>query len=236
MTSAGQPLGDIVENWAPPPRPDSARMEGAYAELLPLTDDKAPELFQAYAPDPGMWAYMPYGPFKDQADYADWVVSAARGADPVFIAVADRATNRLVGQASWLRIQPDAGSIEIGHIAFAPGARQSRVATEALVLMIRWAFEAGYRRVEWKCNALNRRSRRAAERLGLSYEGVFRQAAVIKGRNRDTAWFAATDGDWPALSKAYATWLAPENFDGNGLQRRALSDLTHPLLVSRDTV
>jgi RimJ/RimL family protein N-acetyltransferase len=135
---------------------------------------------------------------------------------------------------SYLRIQPQAGSIELGHINFAARLQRTRAATEAMVLLIGAAFEAGYRRFEWKCDALNRPSRRAAERLGLSYEGVFRQASVVKGRNRDTAWFAAIDAEWPALRAAYETWLAPANFDAGGLQAQSLSALTRPILVSAD--
>jgi hypothetical protein len=126
------------------------------------------------------------------------------------------------------------GSIEVGHINYAPALQRTRAATEAMYLMMRWAFEAGYRRYEWKCNALNLGSRRAAERLGLSYEGVFRQAAVVKGRNRDTAWFAAIDSEWPALREAFEAWLAPTNFDAEGRQRERLGDLTRLVRVSSD--
>jgi RimJ/RimL family protein N-acetyltransferase len=136
--------------------------------------------------------------------------------------------------ASYLRITPAAGSIEVGHINFAPALQGTPAATEAMVLMMAWAFGAGYRRYEWKCDGRNLPSRRAAQRLGLSFEGIFRQAAIVKGRNRDTAWFAAVDNEWPRLRDAYRTWLAPENFDVSGRQRVRLSNLTMPLLVSRD--
>ncbi|MEO0693760.1 MAG: GNAT family protein, partial [Pseudomonadota bacterium] len=131
-------------------------------------------------------------------------------------------------------IAPEAGSIELGHINFSAELQRTVAATEAMTLMIRWAFEAGYRRFEWKCNALNLASRRAAERLGLSYEGVFRQAAVMKGRNRDTAWFAAIDNEWPALKAAYDAWLTPSNFDAQGQQIMSLSELTRDIRVSAD--
>jgi RimJ/RimL family protein N-acetyltransferase len=136
--------------------------------------------------------------------------------------------------ASYLRIAPEAGSIEVGHINLSPELQRTRAATDAMFLMMDWAFEAGYRRYEWKCNALNLGSRRAAERLGFSFEGVFRQAAVIKGRNRDTAWFAAIDSEWPMLKAAFDRWLDPDNFDSDGSQKIALSDLTEPVLVARD--
>jgi RimJ/RimL family protein N-acetyltransferase len=154
--------------------------------------------------------------------------------DPWFVALIDRATGRAAGVASYLRIDPAAGSIEVGHINLAPAIQRTRAATEAMYLMMRWAFEAGYRRYEWKCNALNLGSRRAAERYGLSFEGVFRQATVVKGRNRDTAWFAAIDGEWPALKAAFETWLAPANFDAGGRQLTPLSTLTRPILVTSD--
>src|SRR5262249_42598244 len=133
--------------------------------------------------------------------------------DPVFLAIVDAATGLAAGVASYLRIDPPNGSIEVGHIALSPRLQRTPAATESMYLMMNWAFSAGYRRYEWKCNALNEASRRAAMRLGLSYEGVFRQAAVVKGRNRDTAWYATIDSEWPALKQAFERWLDPANFD-----------------------
>ena len=210
-------------------------MTGRYAVLEPLGADHAAGLHAAYAGTDALWDYLPYGPHPDLAAQADWVKQWAGRADPVFYAIRDRdAGDRIGGVASWLRIAPEAGSIEVGHINFGPALQGSRAATEAMALMMGWAFGAGYRRYEWKCNALNLASRRAAERLGLSFEGVFRQAAVIKGRNRDTAWFAAIDREWPALKAAFDAWLDPANFDAAGRQRRRLSELTRPILVARD--
>ena len=143
----------------------------------------------------------------------------------------DRASGRAAGVASYLRIDPPAGSIEVGHIAFAPPLQRTPAATEALFLLIRQAFELGYRRFEWKCDALNAPSRAAAARLGLSFEGIFRQATVYKRRNRDTAWFAAIDREWPALKAAFEQWLDPANFDEQGRQRARLSDLTAAALT-----
>jgi RimJ/RimL family protein N-acetyltransferase len=152
------------------------------------------------------------------------------GDDPLFFAVIDKADGKAVGVASYLRINPAAGSIEVGGIRYSPRLQRSPAATEAMYLMMQAAFEIGYRRYEWKCDALNAASRAAAQRLGLSFEGVFRQALVYKGRNRDTAWYAAIDRDWPALREAFLAWLAPGNFDGAGRQRTRLTDLTRPIL------
>jgi RimJ/RimL family protein N-acetyltransferase len=154
-------------------------------------------------------------------------------ADPQFHAIIDLATGKVGGVASYLRIDPAAGSIEVGHINFSPRLQRTVAATEAMYLMMKRAFELGYRRYEWKCHALNAPSRAAAQRLGFSYEGIFRQARVDKGRNRDTAWYAAIDADWPALDRAFSSWLDPANFDEIGQQRTSLSSLTDPILVAR---
>ena len=159
-----------------------------------------------------------------------WLSENCLGNDPLFFTVIDRAGDQPAGLVSYLRITPGAGSIEVGHIHYSPRLQRSRAATEAMFLLMQWAFESGYRRYEWKCDALNAASRAAAQRLGLSFEGIFRQATVYKGRNRDTAWYAAIDGEWPALRQAFQVWLAPANFDSKGQQRTRLSDLTRPLL------
>ena len=180
-----------------------------------------------------MWTYLASGPFASLAEFRAWMDATCRGADPLFFAIMDNTTGRVTGAASYLRIQPAQGSIEVGHIIYAPRLQRTAAATEAMVLMMRQAFALGYRRYEWKCNALNAKSRAAAQRLGLSFEGFFRQAAVVKGRNRDTAWYAAVDRDWPALDAAFTRWLDPANFDEDGRQRQRLSELTAPLLVAR---
>ena len=230
-------LGARVPGWAPPPVPGRGPVEGRHARLEPLDPDAhAADLHRANSADAAgaIWDYMPYGPFHSLAAYHRWCREMAALDDPRFYAIRDRASGHFGGVASYLRITPQAGTIEIGHICLAPELQRSRAATEALWLMMQWAFEAGYRRVEWKCNALNLASRRAAERLGFSYEGVFRQAAVVKGRNRDTAWFAAIDREWPALEAAFAAWLDPGNFDAAGQQRERLSDLTRLVRVTED--
>jgi RimJ/RimL family protein N-acetyltransferase len=233
MTGTGP--GEKVENWQPPRRPDAPVLEGRYARLEVLSADKhAGEIHRANSLDDSIWDYLPYGPFASSAAYHRWVRGIVAGDDPVFYAVRNMETGHFEGVASYLRISPAAGSIEVGHINYAKPLQRTRAATEAMYLMMQWAFEAGYRRYEWKCNALNAGSRRAAERFGFSYEGVFRQAAVIKGHNRDTAWFAAIDKEWPALKEAYQTWLSPDNFNSNGQQRESLADLTPLVRVTND--
>jgi len=210
-------------------------MAGRYARLEPLNQSHVPELFAAYAEDKTgeTWDYMPVGPFVNEADYAAWAQNAIPSADPMFFAVRGE-DGMASGVASFLRIDRSNGSIEVGYIAFAPKLQRTRAASEAIILMARLAFDLGYRRFEWKCNALNAPSRRAASRYGFSYEGVFRQAAVIKGRNRDTAWFAMIDAERPALDAAWAQWLDPANFDENGHQLTSLADLTRPILAAPD--
>lgn len=220
-------LGRPVTGWQAPSRPDHAAMEGRFVRLEPLQADlHAADLFRAFSGHDALWDYMPYGPFVSAGAYHRWAKEREDGADPRFFVLRDRATGHCGGIASYLRIDPAVGSIEVGHICIAPELQRSPAATEAMWLMMDWAFRAGYRRYEWKCNALNLASRRAAQRLGLSYEGTFRQHTIVKGRNRDTAWFAAIDSEYPALAEAFGAWLAPANFDAEGRQRESLSDLT----------
>lgn len=220
-------FGAELTGWVAPPAPEGAVLEGHHARLERLdADQHAADLHRAFGDDDGLWDYMGYGPFGSAARYHRWVKDHAAGADPLFYAIRDRENGHCGGVASYLRVAPEQGSLEIGHIVIGPEIQRGRVSTEALYLMLRWAFEAGYRRVEWKCDALNLASRRAAGRLGFSYEGLFRQAAVVKGRNRDTAWYSVIDGEWPGLREAYEVWLAPRNFDAEGRQRERLSDLT----------
>jgi RimJ/RimL family protein N-acetyltransferase len=208
-------------------------MQGVWCVVEPLDPAQhADDLEAAFRGDDSVWDYMGYGPFSEPGAYRQWAENAAQGDDPLFHAIVDRSSGRALGVASYLRIDPSAGAIEVGHIAFSPALQRTRIGTEAMALMMRRAFELGYRRYEWKCNALNARSRKLAQRLGLSYEGVFRQAAVVKGRNRDTAWYAAIDSEWPALAQAFGIWLDPANFDAAGNQRRSLSDLTRQVLVN----
>jgi len=232
--SLDQCIGFSLPNWAPPPVPPRESMEGRFCRLEPLDIDRhAAALFEADAADTNgrSWTYLAYGPFQDFRSYRDWLETNCLGDDPLFFAVVDRTDGRPAGLVSYLRITPAAGSIEAGHIHYAPRLQRSRAATEAMFLIMKQAFEAGYRRYEWKCDALNAPSRAAAQRLGLSFEGIFRQATVYKGRNRDTAWYAAIDAEWPALREAFLAWLDPANFDEKGNQRTRLSDLTRPILA-----
>ena len=230
-----RPLGPVVHDWTPPPRPGAAALDGVHVRLEPLSADRhAARLYRNYDGHPQIWHYLPYGPFSSASQYHRWVREHDGLDDPRFYAIHSAATDGFAGVASYLRITPEAGSIEVGHINLSPALQGTRDATEAMVLMMAWAFDAGYRRYEWKCDALNLASRRAAQRLGFSFEGVFRQASVVKGRNRDTAWFAVIDSEWPALKEAFAAWLAPSNFDANGQQRERLSDLTRLVRPGRD--
>ena len=204
-------------------------MDGLHCRLEPL-DAKAHArcLFDANSVDAAdkNWTYLPYGPFTTFEEYARWADTASKSGDPQFYTVVPHSTGNPSGIASYLRITPATGSIEVGHIHFSPALQRTPAATEAMFLMMKYAFDLGYRRYEWKCDALNAPSRAAAQRLGLSFEGIFRQATVYKSRNRDTAWFAAIDSEWPALNQAFTKWLDPKNFDENGRQRTSLRDFT----------
>lgn len=239
MADAGKsarPLGELIGGWTPPSPPDAdAVLEGSYVRLEPLSAEAhAALLFRSYEGHDWVWDYLPYGPFHSAAAYHRWVKEVAGQPDPFFLAIYNKEARAFQGVASLMRVKPEAGSIEVGHINMSPALQQTRAATEAMYLFLQWAFDAGYRRFEWKCDALNLPSRRAAQRLGLSFEGVFRQHVVVKGRNRDTAWFAATDKDWPSLREAFRVWLNPANFDGAGRQKESLADLTRLVRVSGD--
>ena len=224
----GQPVGFPVPDWSPRPRPPRTPLVGQHCRVEPLAPRHAAALHAANCQDRdgALWTYLPYGPFDTPAAYAAWLETAAGRDDPLFHAIVDSGTDHAVGVASYLRITPEHGTIEVGHINYAPALQRTVAATEAMFLMMARAFDAlGYRRYEWKCNALNAASRRAAERQGFRFEGIFRQAIVTKGRNRDTAWYAIVDADWPAIKTAFERWLAPANFDNAGRQRAALTSL-----------
>ncbi|HAD88023.1 MAG TPA: GNAT family N-acetyltransferase [Rhodospirillaceae bacterium] len=229
-----RPLGPPVAGWtAPRPRPAREAMEGRLCRLEPLSAEAHGEdLWQANSADADgrMWDYMANGPYGEFSEYAEWLAGAEKSDDPLFFAIRDLASDRVLGVASLMRIDPVNGVIEVGNIAYSPALQGAPVATEAMYLMMAQAFDRlGYRRYEWKCNAFNAPSRRAAQRLGFSYEGVFRNHMVVKGRNRNTAWFGITDADWPAIKQAFETWLAADNFDADGKQRQRLSALTKNL-------
>ena len=209
---------------APARRP----LSGDRVRLEPLDPERhADELFAAAtAGDPRLWDYLPYGPFADAGGMRAHLARQARSNDPLFLAVVDAATDRAAGVVSYLRIEPEHGCIEIGHIWFGAALQRTAAATEVIYLLARHAFdELGNRRLEWKCDAANARSRRAAERFGFTFEGVFRQHMIVKGRNRDTAWYSILDGEWPAVRAGFEAWLDGANFDAEGRQRRSLAEL-----------
>ncbi|MCZ7648756.1 MAG: GNAT family N-acetyltransferase [Planctomycetota bacterium] len=232
----GQPIGAPLAGWKPPPHPPREALAGRSCRLEPLEAAKhARELFDANAldADGALWTYLPYGPFESFEAYEAWVKDAAAGADPLFFAIVDTQSGKAAGVASLMRIFPALGSIEVGHINYAPPLQQTVAASESMYLLMKRAFELGYRRYEWKCDAFNAKSRQAAQRLGFSYEGLFRQHTIYKGRTRDTAWYSVIDSEWPALREAFERWLDPANFDAQGRQLRRLSELTGPLLKQR---
>ena len=231
---ADQPSRGPLADWRPPQRPARTALEGLWCRLEPLAPEHGPGLFEAHVEDDGaQWRYLPVGPFADLAAYEVWLDAARIQHDPIHYAVR-MGDGRLGGTLSLLRVDPLAGSAEVGWITYAPRLRGTREASEAVILLARLTFNLGYRRFEWKCNAANLASRRAAQRFGFSYEGVFRQAAVVKGENRDTAWFAMIDAEREALEAAWSAWLDPANFDGRGRQRRRLSEMTAGVLAARD--
>ncbi len=224
LNHLNQPIGEALPDWQPSPRPSREPMLGSYCRLEALAPDRHAEaLFTAYSDERG-WTYLPYGPFSQLAEFEAWLKAYCLSDDPLFFSVIEAKSNRPLGLASYLRIEPKVGVIEIGHIHFAPTLQKSTAATEAIYLLMRRAFdELGYRRFEWKCDALNEPSRKAALRLGFTFEGIFRQATIYKGRNRDTAWYSITDKEWPEIKSRLERWLAPENFTPDGQQINRLA-------------
>ncbi len=219
-----------LAGWAPARRPEPRVLAGDRVRLVPVDPVRdAEDLFAAAGADPELWRYLPYGPFPGVAELRAHLEGFAGSPDPLFLTVVDAATGRAGGVVSYLRVEAAHGCVEIGHIWFGAALQRTPGATEAIFLLLRHAFEElGYRRVEWRCNAANARSRRAAARFGFTYEGVFRQHMVVKGRSRDTAWYSLLDGEWAAASAAFRAWLGPENFDARGRQRTRLADLRSP--------
>lgn len=224
----GQPIGAPLPDWTrrrlPPPTP----MQGRYCRIEPLDAARhAADLYQAYrlAPDGSDWTYLTGGPYADAAAYADSAAKAAASADPMHHAIIDLASGKAVGTVALMRIDPANGVIEVGHVTYSRQLKRTPLATEAQYLLMKRVFdELGYRRYEWKCDSLNAPSRQAAARYGFTFEGIFRQAIVYKGRTRDTAWFSIIDSEWPAIRQAFEQWLAPDNFDAAGSQRRRLGE------------
>jgi RimJ/RimL family protein N-acetyltransferase len=223
------PLGAEVPGWRPVERPPRAELRGRHVALRPVhaAADAGPLYAVSHPPDgdPAIWTYLPDGPYDDAAHLRKMLAWAETSDDPLYFTAVRLSDGRPSGVVSYLRIEPAHGAIEIGHIWFAPDLQRTTGATEAIYLAATNAFELGYRRLEWKCNALNEPSRRAAERFGFTFEGVFRKHQVVKGRSRDTAWYSILDDEWPAIGAGFEAWLAEGNFEPDGTQRRPLSEL-----------
>ena len=233
----GDPVGLVLESRTPVQLPDEGTvLQGRFCRLEVLdADAHARDLFDAYALDVDgrLWAYIPNGPWESHDQLDEWIRKVHHKPDPFFYAIIDLETGKAVGIASYLRVDPAAHSIEVGYITYSNLMQRTPISTECMYLMMRNAFDMGYRRYEWKCNAQNKPSISAAMRLGMTFEGLFRQATMVKGHNRDTAWFAIIDKDWPTARSAFETWLAPDNFDSDGNQLQRLSDLTAPVVYDR---
>ena len=234
VNKLGQPVGRPLTDWKAAQRPEGKVLEGLYSTLDPIDPSKhAAELFEAYSEDTGgmLWTYLPYGPFSNLDEFSDWMKESCTGTDPFFYAIRDKNTGKFSGMASYLRITPQMGTVEVGHINYAPALQRTTAATEAMYLMMKYAFELGYRRYEWKCDSLNAGSKKAAVRLGFTFEGTFRQAVVYRGRNRDTDWYSVIDTEWPTLKEAFEHWLSPNNFDSSGKQKVSLQEMTKTSLL-----
>ena len=212
-------------DWRPRPQPPHAAIAGRWARLEPLSASRhGPQLWSALSGRDEVWTYLPYGPFADEASFSAWLRGREDASDPLTFAIVK--DDESLGLLSLMQIRPDFGVIEIGHVLFSPALQRSPAASEAIYLAARLVFDRlGYRRLEWKCNARNETSRRAALRFGFAFEGVFKQHMIVKGRNRDTAWYALLDGEWSTARAAFERWLAPDNFNEQGFQRAALADL-----------
>ena len=227
VNAFGQEIGVPMEGWNSRQPPPLRAVAGRFCRIEPLAAARhSAELFEAYsaAPDTRDWTYLPVDRPRDAESFRGLVAAQALSRDPLHFAIVEGTLGTAVGTAALMRIDPANGVIEVGHINFSPGLKRTPAATEAIFLLMSRVFdELGYRRLEWKCDSLNAPSRRAAERYGFSYEGMFRQAVVTKGRNRDTAWYALIDRDWPPVRAAFQAWLAPSNFESDGRQRRPLA-------------
>jgi RimJ/RimL family protein N-acetyltransferase len=224
-----QPIGAPLPDWNGAKPPARTPLAGRYCRIEPVNvEAHAADLFDAYrsAPDARDWTYLAIGPFETVDAYREHLTRIAASADPLHYAVIDAASGKAVGTLALMRIDPANGVIEVGHVTYSPRLKRTRVATEAMFLLMQYVFdELGYRRFEWKCDSLNEPSRAAALRYGFTFEGIFRQAIVYRQRNRDTAWFSVIDSEWPALRPSYTRWLDNTNFDAEGRQVERLADL-----------
>jgi RimJ/RimL family protein N-acetyltransferase len=223
----GQPVGLPVENTSPALLPDAVTLKGRYGHLEKLRPDHASELWQVFAGQDQLWTHIAAdGPFANFEAFSAFIAQRAAAADPYAYAIVAAAA-RAIGYFTLLRIVPDMQVIEVGHVLYSPALQRTPLGIEAQYLLARYVFETlHYRRYEWKCDALNAPSRRAAQRYGFVYEGTFRQSMITKeGRNRDTAWFSMLDSEWPSRKANFERWLSPDNFDGEGRQRMSLAEL-----------
>ena len=229
----GQSIGLLVPDWSPRERPSRTQMSGRYCRLEPLDVDRhAADLFAAYmeAPDTRDWTYLAHERPEHPDEFRTYLTAMQKSPDPLHFTIIDTASNRAVGTAALMRIEPNHGVIEVGCITFSPRLKRTRAATESMYLMMRRSFdELGYRRYEWKCDSRNAPSRSAALRYGFTFEGIFRNAIVYKGRNRDTAWHSITLDEWPRIRSAFETWLDPRNFDEHGRQRQSLVEIRNQI-------
>ncbi|MDG0800886.1 GNAT family N-acetyltransferase [Pectobacterium polaris] len=224
-----QPIGAPLPAWSERPLPTGVVLHGRFCSLEPLNAElHASDLYDAYASakDGRDWTYLPVGPFHEKNAYRRYAEAASNSIDPKHYSVIDTRLGKAVGTLSLMRADAKNGAVEVGWVTFSPLLKQKPASTEAQFLLMQYVFEElGYRRYEWKCDSLNEPSRKAAQRLGFSFEGIFRQASVYKQRSRDTAWFAITDREWPQRKQAFLAWLSPENFDSNGRQIKPLSTI-----------
>lgn len=228
LNQFGQSIGDALPDWQPRQHPQRVTLEGRYCRLEPLSLKHADALFAAHqqAEDTRGWTWLLREPESSVEEYRQWVASVEMLQDPIQFAVIDTRTQLPVGSLALMRIDPNNGVMEVGHVHFSPLLSRTPASTEAQWLLMRYAFETlGYRRYEWKCNSFNKPSRKAALRLGFQFEGRFRQALVIKGHNRDTDWFSIIDSEWPALNQVFEKWLAVDNFTADGKQHQSLETL-----------
>ncbi|MFI9629915.1 GNAT family N-acetyltransferase [Streptomyces sp. NPDC052042] len=227
LNEYGQPIGHPLPDWTVRPVPARVTLEGRFCRVVPLDADRhADDLHSAYAlaADGRDWTYMTASAFETLADYRSYVTTTTQVDDPLQYAVVDVRTGKAVGTLALMHQDPSNGVVEVGSVAFSPLLKQTQISTEAQFLLLSYVFdELGYRRYEWKCDSLNAPSRKAALRLGFTFEGIFRQAVVYKGRSRDTAWYSVIDSEWPHVGKALREWLSPDNFDVEGRQKRSLS-------------
>ena len=228
-----RPIGPIVHAWTPPPVPGNIDLLGDHCRIVKLSRKHAADLYESFDGNNWVFDYLFEEPFESVEAYADWIDMVAARSDPYFVAILNN-DGEAIGAASLMRITPAHGVIEVGNINITPRGQRTTAITEAMFLLMQWVFDNGYRRFEWKCNALNAPSRRAAQRFGFSFESIFRRHMIVKGRNRDTAWFAMVEDEWLGLKGAYEDWLSPDNFDAAGQQKQSLKELTEPFLAAKD--